>query len=148
MSVMPLSSAPGCPAAARAAEPPGCILPVAPQAVCRLRYARENQTRQALNPSEVIAEIDRCPGLTRVELDGPGDPLASMATTLATLTVLRQHRPEVTIDLTTVGLQAAERAAELAAAGVARVTLLVDTLDAATAERLYAWIRPGKKNIP
>jgi nitrogen fixation protein NifB len=83
-----------------------------------------------------------------VELDGPGDPLASMATTLATLTVLRQHRPEVTIGLSTVGLQAAERAAELAAAGVARVTLLVDTLDAATAERLYAWIRPGKKNIP
>ncbi len=50
MSVMPLSSVPGCPAAAHAAEPPGCILPVAPQAVCRLRYARENQTRQALNP--------------------------------------------------------------------------------------------------
>ena len=77
MSVMPLSSVPGCPAAAHAAEPPGCILPVAPQAVCRLRYARENQTRQALNPSEVIAEIDRSPGLTRVELDGPGDPLAA-----------------------------------------------------------------------
>ena len=148
MTVIPLSSSPGFAAAAHAAEPPGCTLPVAPQAVCRVRYARENQTRQALNPSEVVAEIDRYPGLTRVELDGPGDPLASMATTLATLTVLRQHRPEVTIDLTTVGLQAAERAAELAAAGVARVTLLVDTLDAATAERLYAWIRPGKKNIP
>ena len=148
MTVIPLSSAPGFAAAAHAAEPPGCTLPVAPQAVCRVRYARDNQTRQALNPSEVVAEIDRYPGLTRVELDGPGDPLASMATTLATLTVLRQHRPEVTIGLTTVGLQAAERAAELAAAGVARVTLLVDTLDAATAERLYAWIRPGKKNIP
>lgn len=148
MSVMPLSSVPGCPAAAHAAEPPGCTLPVAPQAVCRLRYARENQTRQALNPSEVIAEIDRCPGLTRVELDGPGDPLASMATTLATVAVLRQHRPRVTIGLVTVGLQAAERAAELAAAGVGSVTLLVDTLDAATAERLYAWIRPGKKNVP
>ena len=148
MTVIPLSSAPGFAAAARAAEPPGCTLPVAPQAVCRVRYARENQTRQALNPSEVVAEIDRSPGLTRVELDGPGDPLASMATTLATVAVLRQHRPMVTIGLTTVGLQAAERAAELAAAGVARVTLLVDTLDAATAERLYAWIRPGKKNIP
>ena len=148
MTVIPLSSAPGFAAAAHAAEPPGCTLPVAPQAVCRVRYARENQTRQALNPSEVVAEIDRSPGLTWVELDGPGDPLASMATTLATVAVLRQHRPEVTIGLTTVGLQAAERAAELAAAGVARVTLLVDTLDAATGERLYAWIRPGKKNIP
>ena len=148
MTVIPLSSAPGFAAAAHAAEPPGCTLPVAPQAVCRVRYARENQTRQALNPSEVVAEIDRYPGLTRVELDGPGDPLASMAATLATVAVLRQHRPEVTIGLTTVGLHCAERAADLAAAGVASVTLLVDTLDAATAERLYAWIRPGKKNVP
>ena len=148
MTVIPLSSAPGFAAAARAAEPPGCTLPVAPQAVCRVRYARENQTRQALNPSEVVAEIDRSPGLTRVELDGPGDPLASMATTLATVAVLRQHRPEVTIGLTTVGLGGAEYAAELAAAGIGSVTLLVEALDAATAERLYAWIRPGKKNIP
>ena len=148
MTVIPLSSAPGFAAAAHAAEPPGCTLPVAPQAVCRVRYARENQTRQALNPSEVVAEIDRSPGLTRVELDGPGDPLASMATTLATVAVLRQHRPEVTIGLTTVGLGGAEYAAELAAAGIGSVTLLVEALDAATAERLYAWIRPGKKNIP
>ena len=148
MTVIPISSAPGFAAAAHAAEPPGCTLPVAPQAVCRVRYARENQTRQALNPSEVVAEIDRSPGLTRVELDGPGDPLASMATTLATVAVLRQHRPEVTIGLTTVGLGGAEYAAELAAAGIGSVTLLVEALDAATAERLYAWIRPGKKNIP
>ena len=28
------------------------------------------------------------------------------------------------------------------------MTLLVEALDTATAERLYAWIRPGKKNIP
>ena len=148
MSVIPLSSAPGFAAAAHAAEPPGCTLPVAPQAVCRVRYARENQTRQALNPSEVVAEIDRSPGLTRVELDGPGDPLASMATTLATLAQLSEHWPDLTIGLTTVGLGGAEYAAELAAAGVGSVTLLVEALDAATAERLYAWIRPGKKNIP
>jgi nitrogen fixation protein NifB len=113
-----------------------------------VRYARENQTRQALNPSEVVAEIDRYPGLTRVELDGPGDPLASMATTLATLAQLSEHWPDLTIGLTTVGLGGAEYAAELAAAGVGSVTLLVEALDAATAERIYAWIRPGKKNIP
>ena len=148
MTVIPRSSAPGFAAAAHAAEPPGCTLPVAPQAVCRVRYARENQTRQALNPSEVVAEIDRYPGLTRVELDGPGDPLASMATTLATLAQLSEHWPDLTIGLTTVGLGGAEYAAELAAAGVGSVTLLVEALDAATAERLYAWIRPGKKNIP
>ena len=148
MSVIPISSAPNSAAPANTADVSMRRLPVAPLACCRLRHGPETKAPPAMNAAEVIAEIDRYPGLTRVELDGPGDPLASMAATLATVAVLRQHRPEVTIGLTTVGLQAAERAAELAAAGVAGVTLLVDTLDAATAERLYAWIRPGKKNIP
>jgi len=148
MSVIPISSAPNYIAPANDTEVPLLKLPVAPLAFCRLRHGPETMAHPAMNAAEVIAEIDRYPGLTRVVLDGPGDPLASMAATLATVAVLRQHRPEVTIGLTTVGLQAAERAAELAAAGVAGVTLLVDTLDAATAERLYAWIRPGKKTLP
>ena len=148
MSVIPISSAPNSAAPAITADVSMRRLPVAPLAFCRICNIQEAKAHPAMNAAEVIAEVDRYPGLTRVELDGPGDPLASMATTLATVAVLRQHRPMVTIGLTTVGLQAAERAAELAAAGVARVTLLVDTLDAATAERLYAWIRPGKKNIP
>lgn len=148
MSVIPISSAPNSAAPAITADVSMRRLPVAPLAFCRICNIQEAKAHPAMNAAEVIAEVDRYPGLTRVELDGPGDPLASMATTLATVAVLRQHRPEVTIGLTTVGLGGAEYAAELAAAGVARVTLLVDTLDAATAERLYAWIRPGKKNIP
>ena len=148
MTVIPISSAPNSAAPANTADVSMRRLPVAPLACCRLRHGPETKAPPAMNAAEVIAEVGRYPGLTHVELYGPGDPLASMATTLATVAVLRQHRPEVTIGLVTVGLQAAERAAELAAAGVGSVTLLVDTLDAATAERLYAWIRPGKKNIP
>ena len=148
MSVIPISSAPNSAAPAITADVSMRRLPVAPLAFCRICNIQEAKAHPAMNAAEVIAEVDRYPGLTRVELDGPGDPLASMATTLATVAVLRQHRPEVTIGLTTVGLHCAERAADLAAAGVESVTLLVDTLDAATAERLYAWIRPGKKNIP
>ena len=148
MSLIPISSAPHYIAPANDTEVPLFKLPVAPLAFCRLRHGPETMAQPAMNAAEVIAEVGRYPGLTHVELDGPGDPLASMAATLATVAVLRQHRPEVTIGLTTVGLHCAERAADLAAAGVAGVTLLVDTLDAATAERLYAWIRPGKKTLP
>ena len=148
MTVIPIPSVPHYIAPANDTEVPLLKLPVAPLAFCRICNIQEAKAHPAMNAAEVIAEVDRYPGLTRVELDGPGDPLASMATTLATVAVLRQHRPEVTIGLTTVGLGGAEYAAELAAAGVARVTLLVEALDAATAERLYAWIRPGKKNIP
>ncbi len=148
MSVIPISSAPNSAAPAITADVSMRRLPVAPLAFCRICNIQEAKAHPAMNAAEVIAEVDRYPGLTRVELDGPGDPLASMAATLATVAVLRQHRPEVTIGLTTVGLHCAERAADLAAAGVADVTQLVDTLDAATAERLYAWIRPGKKTLP
>ena len=148
MSVIPISSAPNSAAPAITADVSMRRLPVAPLAFCRICNIQEAKAHPAMNAAEVIAEVDRYPGLTRVELDGPGDPLASMATTLATVAVLRQHRPEVTIGLTTVGLGGAEYAAELAAAGIGSVTLLVEALDAATAERLYAWIRPGKKNIP
>ena len=148
MSVIPISSAPNSAAPAITADVSMRRLPVAPLAFCRICNIQEAKAHPAMNAAEVIAEVDRYPGLTRVELDGPGDPLASMATTLATVAVLRQHRPEVTIGLTTVGLGGAEYAAELAAAGIGSVTLLVEALDAATAERLYAWIRPGKKTLP
>ena len=148
MPVIPISSAPGFAAPASDAKVSICRLPVAPQAFCRMRHQQATRAPLALNPAEVVAEIDRYPGLARVELDGPGDPLASTPATLAAVALVREHRPEVTIGITTLGLQATERAAELAAAGVGRVTLLVDALDAATAERLYAWIRPGKRTLP
>lgn len=148
MTVIPISNAPGF--AAQTGDPAihSLRLPVAPLAFCRMRHAPETKAGQALNAAEVLAEVGRHEGLAQVELDGPGDPLASMAATLATVALLRQHRPDLTIGLTTVGIGGHEHAAELAAAGVNSITLLIETLDAATAEQLYAWIRPGKKTIP
>ena len=148
MTVIPISSAPHYIAPANDTEEPLLKLPVAPLAFCHMRHIQEAKAHPVMNVSEVVAEVGRYPGLTHVELGGPGDPLASLSATLATLAQLSEHRPELTIGLTTVGLGGAEYAAELAAAGVGSVTLLVEALDAATAERLYAWIRPGKKNIP
>lgn len=148
MPVIPITSAPGYFVPANESEVTFLRLPVAPLAFCRMRHAPQTKAASAMNAAEVLAEIGRYPGLTQVELDGPGDPMASMTATMATVALLRQHRAELSIGLTTVGLKGAEHAAELAAAGVRRVTLLVETLDASTAEKLYAWIRPGKKTIP
>jgi len=147
MTVIPITSAQGF-----AAQPSETVtslrLPVAPLAFCRLRHAPEGKTSQALTAAEVLAETGRYPALTRVELAGPGDPLATMAATLATMALLKQQHPGLTIGLTTLGLGGALHGAELAAAGLNRLTLLVETLDTATAEQLYAWIRPGKKTVP
>lgn len=147
MPVIPISSAPGY-FPQESGDSSTLRLPVAPLAFCRLRHGAESKANPAMLAAEVIGEVDRYRGLRHVELDGPGDPLAQVAATLATVALLQQHRPDLTIGLTTMGIGGAQHAAELAAAGVQRITLLVETLDATTAEKLYAWIRPGKKTIP
>ncbi len=148
MTVIPISNAPGFVPSIPDEPISSLRLPVAPVAFCRMRHASEEKKGQALSATEVLAEIGQHNGLTQVELDGPGDPLASVAVSLATVSLVKQHFPNLAIGLTTLGLGAAEQAVPLAAAGATRLTLLVDTLDGPTVEKLYAWIRPGKKTIP
>lgn len=149
MTVIPITSATRF--ALRATDSTVKILklPVAPRAVCRLRHAPEKHVIQALTPDEALREVVALhQGLAGVELEGPGDPLASMVTTLATIALLKKHHPELSIALTTLGLDGEEHAAELAVAGVDRVTIQIETMETDTAENLYAWIRPGTKTVP
>ena len=148
MTVIPITNAPRFTAQATDDVVKILRLPVAPQATCRLRYTQETKAEQSLSPVEALTEVGLHKGLEAVELDGPGDPLASMATTLATIALLKNHHPALTIGLTTLGLGGEQHAAELAAAGLNRITVLIETMELAAAEKLYAWIRPGKKNVP
>lgn len=147
MTVIPITSAPGF-AGASEAPAPGLLLAIAPQAVHRMRHAPEAKSPQALNQAEALLELSRATAPSPVELAGPGDPLATAEATCAFIALLRQQYPELHIGLTTLGLGGAEHASALAAAGLNSATVLIDTLDAATAEQLYAWIRPGKKTMP
>jgi nitrogen fixation protein NifB len=147
MTVIPITSAPRFAAQETDAAVTTLRLPIAPQATCRLRHAPEGKLGQALTPTEALLEVGRHQGLQSVVLEGPGDPLASMDATLATMALLHKQYPDLAIGLTTLGLGGAQHAAELAAAGLGAVTVLVETLEAATAEKLYAWIRPGRKTI-
>lgn len=146
MTVIPITSAPGF-AGTSDASTTGLLLAIAPQAVHRLRHAAETKAGQALNQAEALLELGRATAPDRVELAGPGDPLATAEATSAFIALVRQQYPELRIGLTTLGLGGAEHAPALAAAGLDSATLLIDTLDAATAEQLYAWIRPGKKTM-
>jgi nitrogen fixation protein NifB len=83
-----------------------------------------------------------------VDLDGPGDPLAEIECTMETLDLIRREYPDLALSVTTLGLHGEKHAPSLAAAGVTIVTLLVDAVDRKVAEKLYAWIRPGRKTIP
>ncbi len=131
---------------------PRLTLPMAARANNRIRFLPMARVTGALRPGEAMSYLESLleegRDIRRVILEGPGDPLADIEPTLETLELLRSLYPEMELSLTTLGLGAADHAADLAARGVSEATLLVDTLEAATAADLYAWIRPGRRTIP
>ncbi|MBU1041851.1 MAG: radical SAM protein [Proteobacteria bacterium] len=136
-------------------------LPVAAKTNVRRRFGEPETPGRALSPRDVCQWLDRVLAdttdggvkLSTVGINGPGDPLADPATTLETLRAVRAAHPELALSLTTIGLcpqdtTIAELAGQLAAAGVSQVTLLVDAVDPVIVEKLFAWIRPGKRTLP
>lgn len=85
--------------------------------------------------------------LSLVVLGGPGDPLATPETTLAAIKAIRQRHSTLQIGLSTLGLGSRKLAQELARAGLNRIELQVEALRAEVLEKLFAWIRPGRKTI-
>ncbi len=127
-------------------------LPVAPRPFSRIRFAGPDAEARAIPPFGALKwleeNIQQGAEIARVELDGPGDPLADIESTFETLQLLGRKYPDLKLSLATLGLNGEKYARELMAAGVTAITLLVDAADREVAEKLYAWIRPGKKTVP
>jgi nitrogen fixation protein NifB len=127
-------------------------LPVAPRAQARIRFSPETPLPRALTPAQAINWLeyleDEGEKVKVASLTGPGDPLATPELTLETLTRLRTGYPGLSLCLTTLGFGARELAPKLAKFGLAHVSILMDAVTPVTAQRLYAWIRPGKKTLP
>lgn len=77
-------------------------------------------------------------GPLAVEIEGPGDPLASAESVLRALSLLREHHPDVRVGLVLDGPLLAEYAEELAGFGVAWLVLRLDAASVRSAERLVA----------
>ncbi len=129
-------------------------LPVAARANHRLtRDSSEKfDPSSAMLPEEAVAWIHALregkKKISSMELCGPGDVFASSPATLKCLELLQPEIQKAELSLTCLGPGAAEAASELARLGVKTVTLLVDTVNVDTVHKLYAWIRPAKKNLP
>ncbi|MCF8032308.1 MAG: hypothetical protein K9K66_06385 [Desulfarculaceae bacterium] len=127
-------------------------LPVAPRALARVRFIPDEPLPRALTPEQALNWLDYLEGqgdaIEVVNLNGPGDPLATPALSLKTLALVRERYPGVSLCLTSLGLGAAEVAPELAKLGLAHVSILMDAVDPAVVEGIYAWIRPGKRTLP
>ncbi|MDH3329088.1 MAG: radical SAM protein [Desulfobulbaceae bacterium] len=127
-------------------------LPVSSRAFARIRFAGSQGSTKSLLPIEALARLEMAlqariiPDL--VELSGPGDPLAEPETTFETLELIHWKYPAMNLGITTLGIGGEQVAESLVQNGVSQVTMLVDAVDPEKIQKLYAWIRPGKKNIP
>lgn len=127
-------------------------LPVAPRANARIKFASDARPKPAMMPEEAVAWLDHVLAQDKpvsiVGITGPGDPLAAPKPTLRTLRMIRSKYPDMELCLTTLGINGAENASELAELGLSHVTILVDAVAPEVAESLYAWIRPSTKTLP
>ena len=126
-------------------------LPVAPRPIARIRFFGESKFPQAVPLNGTLTWVadllEQGSSIAGFEINGPGDPLVTLAETQEILAFLSEQYPQFPLGITTLGIGLAEHIGELSDHGVTQVTLLVDAVSKQTAQNLYAWIRPGKKNI-
>lgn len=139
---------------------PGCgckapewiTLPIAPHAAARSRFCGEAKLPQAVPLHGALTWVDdllaRGISIAGLDINGPGDPLVTLSMTLEILDRLREKHPKFPLGVTTLGLGLADSADLLAQHGVGRVTLLMDAVEPEIVQNLFAWIRPGKRNMP
>ncbi len=127
-------------------------LPLAPQAAARSRFSGDAKLAQAIPLHGALTwlaeQVDPSRPPAGLEICGPGDPMASWPLIRQSLAQLHQDYPDLPLGLTTLGLGLAKEADQLAELGVRRVTLLVNAISVPLLEKIYAWIRPGKRNLP
>lgn len=127
-------------------------LPVAPQVTARTRFASALPSRiDYMMPHEALDYLERVneegSPVAMIAISGPGDPLGVPDTTIKTFELVRARYPRPVLAVRTLGIGAERFAAQLAAAGVEYVEMVVNGVKAETIEKLYAWIRPGQKTL-
>jgi nitrogen fixation protein NifB len=130
------------------------IMPIAPIAVARSRFSPPTPLHnRCLTAAEALTGLSEslADGHTvdpLVVICGPGDPLATPELTLQTIQAIKERFPDLPVSLQTMGLGSAQLAGSLARAGLSLVEILVDGVQAAVLEKIYAWIRPGLRTLP
>lgn len=128
-------------------------LPVAPQVVGRSRFAPLTSTNiQTTTVPEALALLERAiqdspKPVTMAAIGGSGDPLATPDNTLHVIEKIKEHYPQLKVGIKTYGIGSQKLASQLASAGLNYVEMLVDAVRAEMLEKLYSWIRPGKKTL-
>ncbi len=121
---------------------------------CERKYDCANESRpgvtsRVLDPLEAAERVEtfleRNSKVSVVGIAGPGDPLANDAT-FETLDLIHRKFPELTLCVSTNGLMLSDRLADLVRSGVRSITVTINAVSPAVAERVYSWVLyRGKK---
>ncbi len=134
-------------------------LPVAPTCnvqcgFCNRLYDCVNESRPGvtsavLTPRQSLEylklALEKRPDITVVGIAGPGDPFATPEKTIETLSLVRNHYPEMLLCVASNGMQVAQYARQLADLEVSHVTITVNAVDPEIGSRVYRWFRDGTR---
>ncbi len=134
-------------------------LPVAPRCNIQCRFcnrqfdcvneSRPGVTSAVLAPGQAMVYLEEVlrekPNIRVVGIAGPGDPFANASETLETCSRVRERYPDMMLCVATNGLNLIPHVDELARLRVSHVTVTVNAVDPAIGEKIYAWMRIGKR---
>ena len=134
-------------------------LPVAPRCNIQCKFcnrkfdcineSRPGVTSGVLSPDQAMIYLDsvfeKKKNISVVGLAGPGDPFANPEETMETLQRVRKNYPEILLCVATNGLGIGPYIDELAEIRVSHVTVTVNAVDPVVAEKIYSWVRYGKR---
>ena len=115
---------------------------------CERKYDCANESRpgvtsRVLTPGEAVERVgtflERNSKVSVVGIAGPGDPLANDAT-FETLHAIHRKFPELTLCVSTNGLLLSDRLTDLVRTGVRSITVTINAVSPAVAEKVYAWV--------
>jgi nitrogen fixation protein NifB len=134
-------------------------LPVAPRCNIQCKFcnrkfdcineSRPGVTSGVLSPAQAMVYLDsvfeKKKNISVVGLAGPGDPFANPEETMETLRRVRKSYPEMLLCVASNGLGIGPYIDELAQIQVSHVTITVNAINLVIAEKIYAWVRHGKR---
>lgn len=136
-------------------------LPVAPRCniqcnFCNRKFDCVNESRPGvassiLTPVQAMIYLDRVmaakKNISVVGIAGPGDPFANPDETLTTLKLVNEKYPDMLLCLASNGLNLPDYLDDIAMLNVSHVSITVNAVDPKIGERVYAWVRYGKKSL-
>ena len=134
-------------------------LPVAPRCNIQCRFcdrrhdcvneSRPGVTSVELAPAQAVQYlgryVEKYPDTSVAGIAGPGDPLANWPEVEETLRLAHQQFPDLQLCLATNGLRLPGLARHLAERRVSHLSVTVNAVDVAVGQRIYAWVREGKR---